>query len=157
MNCRLINIGKTDGIYANDCINTYSKRLQQYVKFGMEDLILFKKTPKISKEELKKREGEAIVKKVRSTDHIVLLDEKGKEYTSHEFAKWFEKKMNSGVSNICFITGGAFGFSDDVYRMANEKISLSKMTFNHQMVRAFFVEQLYRAFSIINNHPYHNE
>lgn len=157
MICRLYNIGKTNDAFALDSINDFSKRLRKYIHFEYEDLVVFKKAPRVSEKERNQKEGEALLKKIKPLDYTVLLDERGKEFTSMEFAAWFEKKMNAGINQITFVTGGAYGFSPDVYKQANEKVSLSKMTFNHQLVRILFVEQLYRAFSIINNHPYHNE
>ena len=157
MKVRFVVVGKTDEKYLLEGISKYEKRLKHYAQYSMEVIPDVKKSKKLSSELQKVEEGKEILSKVAKSDYIVLLDEKGKSFSSKEFAKNLEKKMVSGVSSIVFIIGGPYGFSDDVYQRANEKLSLSKMTFSHQMVRLFFVEQLYRGFSILKGEKYHHE
>ncbi len=130
--------------------------MRHYVKFELESIADVKNVQNLSESQQKEKEGEAILKKVSTTDILVLLDEKGKAYTSVEFSEFLQKKMNSGIKQLVFAVGGPYGFGDAVYQRAQGSISLSKMTFSHQMVRLFFVEQLYRAFTILKNEPYHH-
>lgn len=153
----LLAIGKTDAKYFKDAIEEYQKRLIHYLPFEIELIPDLKNTKNMSEDQQKLREGELILKSLQSGDHIVLLDDKGKEYTSTKFAQYIEQKMNVIPKRLVFIIGGPYGFSDEVYSKANEKLTLSRMTFSHQMVRLIFVEQLYRAMTIINNEPYHHE
>lgn len=157
LNIRLLNIGKTEVGLKKEWIDKYIKRFKPYAQFTYEDIITTKGNNKLDSKQRCLKEGNALLKKVNRNEYLVLLDENGKEFTSREFASWINKKINSGITNICFATGGAYGFSEEVCSSAKEKISLSKMTLTHQMVRVLFVEQIYRAFSILNNHPYHNE
>ncbi len=157
MKIELISIGKTDEHCLKELISKYHKRLKNYIAF--EEIILpdLKNTKKLSNNEQKHKEGQQILKVLSNSDFVILLDEKGKEFTSLDFSVFLQKKMNSGIKKLVFVIGGPYGFSDDVYKRANQKIALSKMTFSHQLIRLIFAEQLYRAFSILNNHPYHHE
>ena len=156
MNIRLINIGKTTVPYLIDGELDYMRRLQHYLKFERLDLKEFKSVKNQSKEVLKKKEAELILKQLNPKDIVVLLDEKGKEMGSEHFSVWLEKKQMIGPKQIIFITGGAYGFDESVYRRADEIISISKMTFSHQMIRLLFLEQLYRAKTILNGEKYHH-
>ena len=155
MNIRLINIGKTTVPYLIDGELDYMRRLQHYLKFERLDLKESKSVKNQSKEVLKK-EAELILKQLNPKDIVVLLDEKGKEMGSEHFSVWLEKKQMIGPKQIIFITGGAYGFDESVYRRADEIISISKMTFSHQMIRLLFLEQLYRAKTILNGEKYHH-
>ena len=153
----LLSIGKTNEKYLIEGISLYQKRLKHYTNFEMIEIPNIKKSQNLSKLELMKKEGELILKNIQNSDHLVLLDDKGKEYNSIKFSEKIQNWMLSGKKRIIFAIGGSYGFSNDVYQRGNEKISLSKMTFSHQMVRLFFLEQLYRGYSILNNEPYHHE
>ena len=153
----LITIGKTNEKYLIDGISNYQKRLKHYINFEMTEIVNIKNTKNLSEVELMKKEGELIIKQIQSSDHLVLLDDKGKDFTSPKFAQKLQQWMISGKKRLVFVVGGAYGFSEEVYQRGNEKISLSKMTFSHQMVRLFFVEQIYRGYTILNNEPYHHE
>ncbi len=157
MKAVLLAIGKTDTQYFKEAIEEYKKRLIHYLPFDVELIPDLRNTKNLSEEQQKAKEGELILKSLQAGDYIVLLDDKGKEYTSMKFAQYIEQKMHSVPKRLVFIIGGPYGFSDDVYNKANEKLTLSRMTFSHQMVRLIFVEQLYRAMTIINNEPYHHE
>ena len=157
MKIKLLAIGKTDDKLLIQLIEEYQKRLKHYIKFELEIIADLKNTKNLSEAEQKEREGELILKKIQATDQLILLDEKGKEYRSIEFSRFLQKKMNSGIKQLVFVIGGPYGFSEAVYKKAQGKISLSKMTFSHQMIRLFTVEQLYRAFTILRNEPYHHE
>lgn len=135
----------------------YTKRINHYVRFAITTLADIRNTRKLSESEQKRLEGEAILRLISDSDHLTLLDEHGTEYRSIEFAEVLQRRMSSGVKRLVFVIGGPYGFSDAVYQRANSKISLSKMTFSHQIVRAIFTEQLYRAFTILKNEPYHHE
>ena len=153
----LLTIGKTSEKYLIDGIAQYQKRLKHYTKFEMLEIPNLKNAKNFSNAEIIKKEGELILKQLQNSDHLVLLDDKGKDFTSPKYAQKLQQWMLSGKKKVVFVVGGAYGFSEQVYKRGNEKISLSKMTFSHQMVRLFFVEQLYRAFTILNNEPYHHE
>lgn len=157
MNIKLIVVSKTDVPYLQTGIDEYVGRLKHYCDFELVVIPALKNLGKASPEEVKEREGQLILKQVEKSDMVVLLDEHGKEYGSVEFSEYLQKQMNAGIRTLSFVVGGAFGFSPAVYAAAQHKISLSKMTFNHQMVRLFFVEQLYRAFTILRHEKYHNE
>lgn len=157
MNIRLVVVAKTDEKYLQEGIDIYVRRLAHYVNFEMVVVPALRDTKNLSPADMKEREGVLILKAVEKSDYVVLLDEHGKEYTSVEFSQFLQKQMNSGIRTLSFVVGGAFGFSPQVYAKANAKLSLSQMTFSHQMIRLFFVEQLYRAFTILKNEPYHNE
>ena len=156
MKITLLAIGKTDNKQLQDLIQDYGKRLGFYVNFEIEIIPDIKRAKSLNENLQKKEEGEEILKRISPSDVLVLLDEKGKTYSSVGFSEYLQKKMNSGIKNLVFAIGGPYGFSDEVHQTAQGKISLSSMTFSHQMVRLFFVEQLYRAFTILRNEPYHH-
>lgn len=156
MNIKLIVVSKTDVPYLQTGIDEYVGRLKHYCDFELVVIPALKNAGKASPDEVKEREGELILRQLAKVDQVVLLDEHGKEYTSVGFADFLQRQMNAGVRSLAFVVGGAYGFSKDVYNVANQKISLSQMTFNHQMVRLFFLEQLYRAHTILRHEKYHN-
>ena len=157
MKMALLMVGKTTDARIVSLIEEYCRRLSHYVTFETEVVPELRNTRALSTAQQKEQEGVLILERVRTGDRLVLLDEKGAERRSTEFAAWMEKRMACGAQRLLFVVGGPYGFSPSVYARADERISLSQMTFSHQMVRLFFVEQLYRAFSIINNEPYHHE
>lgn len=157
MNVELIVVGKTDMKEVETLVAMYTKRINHYVRFAITTLADIRNTRKLSESEQKRLEGEAILRLISDSDHLTLLDEHGAEYRSIEFAEVLQRRMSSGVKRLVFVIGGPYGFSDAVYQRANSRISLSKMTFSHQIVRAIFTEQLYRAFTILKNEPYHHE
>ena len=157
MNIELIVVGKTDSKEVNALVENYTKRINFYNRFNITYIPDVKNTKSLSEAQQKTSEGEAIMRLLDPSDRVVLLDEKGSEFRSVEYADWLQKRLNSGVKRLVFIIGGPYGFSPEIYSRANEKISLSKMTFSHQIIRAIFTEQLYRAFSILHNSPYHHE
>lgn len=157
MNIKLIVVGKNEQKYLKEALDIYIKRLTHYINFELVVLPDVKNAKNMSVSELKDKEAELILKHSAKADKVVLLDEKGKEFSSVEFSKYIEKQMNASLKTLAFVVGGAFGFSEKVYSQAGEKLSISKMTFSHQMIRLLFVEQLYRAFTIIKGEPYHNE
>lgn len=157
MQIKLIAIGKTDHSAINSLIEEYNKRLNFYIKFEFEVIPDLKNTKSLSEVLQKEKEGELILKKIIPADDLILLDERGKSYSSMDFSQFIQKKMNAGLKQLIFVIGGPYGFSDAVYARANGKLSISKMTFSHQMIRPFFIEQLYRGFTILRNEPYHHE
>lgn len=157
MKIKLLAIGKTDDKNLIQLIDTYQKRLQHYVKFELEIIPDLKNAKNLSEAQQKEKEGELLLKKLQNTDQLVLLDDKGKTFSSIEFSNYLQKKMNSGIKQLVLAIGGPYGFSAAVYQKATGKISLSKMTFSHQMIRLFVVEQIYRGFTILKNEPYHHE
>jgi 23S rRNA (pseudouridine1915-N3)-methyltransferase len=157
MKITFLTVGKTEDAYLKDGIEKYVKRLKHYTRLEMIDLPELKNTKALTSEQQKSKEAEMILKKIIPTDHVILLDENGMELTSKKFAAYLEKKNISATASLIFIVGGPYGFDETVYQRANDKISLSRMTFSHQMVRLFFTEQLYRAFTIIKGEPYHHE
>lgn len=157
MRIKLLTIGKTDNGELQKLIDVYLKRLKHYVKFELVVLPDIKNTKNLSASDQMEKEAELILKNINSTDTVFLLDENGKEYTSVGFANQLQKHMNSGIKEWVLIIGGPYGFSDSIKQKANGQISLSKMTFSHQMVRLFIVEQIYRAFTILRNEPYHHK
>ena len=157
MKIKLLAIGKTDDKNLMQLIDTYQKRLQHYIKFDLEIIPDLKNAKNLSETQQKEKEGALILNKLQNTDQLVLLDDKGSSFSSIEFSKYLQKKMNSGIKQLVLIIGGPYGFSDAVYQKATGEISLSKMTFSHQMIRLFVVEQLYRGFTILKNEPYHHE
>ena len=157
MNIKLIAIGKTDHKNLQSLIDDYSKRLSFYIKFDLEIIADVKNVKNFSENQQKDKEGELILGKLNAHDELVLLDENGTNYSSITFANYLQKKMNSGIKTLVFVIGGPYGFSDEVYKKAQGKISLSQMTFSHQMVRLFVVEQIYRGFTILKNEPYHHQ
>ncbi len=156
MNIKLLAIGKTDNKQLNDLIDTYIKRLGFYIKFNVEIIPDIKNAKNLSESQQKDKEGKLILEKTEKSDLLILLDENGKQYDSVGFSEVLQKHMNSGIKQLIFVIGGPYGFSPDVYNRANGKLSLSKMTFSHQMIRLFFIEQLYRGFTILRNEPYHH-
>ncbi|MFZ4670754.1 MAG: 23S rRNA (pseudouridine(1915)-N(3))-methyltransferase RlmH [Flavobacterium sp.] len=157
MNIKLIAIGKTDNKSLQTLIDDYSKRLSFYVKFNLEIIPDIKNVKNLSESQQKEKEGELILSKLTPTDELILLDENGTTFSSVGFSDYLQKKMNSSVKSLVFIIGGPYGFSEEVYRKSLGKVSLSSMTFSHQMVRLFFIEQLYRGFTILKNEPYHHQ
>jgi 23S rRNA (pseudouridine1915-N3)-methyltransferase len=157
MNIKLLTIGKTDNKALQSLIDDYTKRLSFYIKFDLEIIPDIKNVKNLSESQQKEKEGELILAKLTTTDQLILLDEKGTTFSSVGFSDYLQKKMNSGAKTIVFVIGGPYGFSDEVYQKAQGKISLSLMTFSHQMVRLFFIEQLYRGFTILKNEPYHHQ
>ena len=157
MNIKLLTIGKTDNKALQSLIDDYSKRLSFYIKFDLEIIPDIKNVKNLSESQQKEKEGELILAKLTATDQLILLDEKGTTFSSVGFSDYLQKKMNSGAKTLVFAIGGPYGFSDEVYQKAQGKISLSLMTFSHQMVRLFFIEQLYRGFTILKNEPYHHQ
>mgnify|MGYP005999424537 FL=1 len=157
MKIKLLAIGKTDDKNLHQLIEVYQKRLKHYIKFELEIIPDIKNAKNLSEVQQKEKEGELILSKLKNTDQLVLLDDKAKQFTSIEFSQYLQKKMNTGIKQLVLVIGGPYGFSDAIYKKAQGKISLSKMTFSHQMIRLFIVEQLYRGFTILKNEPYHHE
>ena len=157
MKITFITVGKTEDAYLKEGIEKYVKRLKHYTKLELVDIPELKNTKALTEEQQKAKEAELILKKITVQDHVILLDENGLEFTSVQFANYINKRSVSSSANLIFIVGGPYGFDQSVYQRANDKISLSRMTFSHQMVRLFFVEQLYRAYSIIKGEPYHHQ
>ena len=152
----LLTVGKTDVSWVREGLQLYVGRLQHYVKFDLREIPELKGTSALSEEQIRQKEGAMILREAGNAE-IILLDERGNQYRSLEFASWLQDRLNRGGRDICFVIGGAYGFSREVYEKASGKVSLSKMTFSHQMVRTIFAEQLYRAFTIIKGEPYHHE
>ena len=152
----LLTVGKTDVGWVREGLELYASRLSHYVPFSISEIPELKNASSLTRIQIKEKEGELILKSVKASDRVILLDEHGKEFRSVEFARWIES-LTLGGKDIVFVTGGAYGFSDAVYARCDGKVSLSKMTFSHQMVRTIFAEQLYRAFTIIKGEPYHHE
>lgn len=157
MKIRLVTVGKTDIKWVREGIEMYLSRLVHYVKFSIVEIPELKNASSLTQNQIKEKEGALVLAQLSASDDVVLLDEHGKEMRSVEFASFLQDKMNRGGKDLAFVIGGAYGFSPDVYARADGKISLSRMTFSHQMVRALFVEQVYRAFTIIKGEPYHHE
>ena len=157
MNIELIVVGKTDSKEVEALVEMYAKRVNRYCRFSITTLADVRNTRNMSPSRQKQLEGEAILRMVGDGDCLTLMDERGSQYTSIEFSQWLQKRMLSGVKRLVLVIGGPYGFSDEVYARADQKISLSKMTFSHQIVRAICAEQLYRAFTILHNEPYHHE
>ncbi|MFC2451861.1 MAG: 23S rRNA (pseudouridine(1915)-N(3))-methyltransferase RlmH [Tannerella forsythia] len=156
MNIVLLTVGKTEESYWKEALAEYQRRLQHYVPFELQALPEVKNTKNLTMSQQKTQEGVLIRKAMQAGDWFVLLDEQGKEYTSMQFAAYLEKKIQIVSRRLVFVIGGPYGFSDEVYQMASERLSLSKMTFSHQMIRPIFVEQLYRAMTILRGEPYHH-
>lgn len=157
MDITLLVIGKTNSKYLVEGIEEYCRRLKYYVSFNIHYLPDIKNTKKMSEQQQKDAEGMQFLTVVNNSDYVVLLDEKGKEMTSMQYSEYLQKKMLSGLRRLVFVVGGPYGFSNAIYERANDKISFSKMTFSHEMIRLFFVEQLYRGFTILNGEPYHHQ
>lgn len=153
----LLSVGKTDDMQFAQLIDAYRKRVNFYIPFNIQEVPDIKNRKNLSEKEQKTMEANFLLKVLLPADHIVLLDDKGKQHTSTEFARYLEKKSHVIPKRLVFVIGGPYGFSQEIYNIANEKISLSKMTFTHQMVRLIFTEQLYRAMTILHNEPYHHE
>ena len=156
MKITLLLVGKTLKGWIKDGLDVYEGRLGHYVGFNVVEIPELKNVSALTKDQIKKKEGELILKAVRPDDNLILLDERGMERSSLEWASFLQTEMAKG-KNIVYVVGGAYGFSEEVYARSNGKVSLSRMTFSHQMVRVIFAEQLYRAFTIINGEPYHHE
>lgn len=156
MTIKLITIGKTDNKQLQQLIDDYQKRLGFYIKFIFEIIPDLKKTKNLTEVQQKQKEGELIITRLNASDVLILLDESGKQFDSVSFSNYLQKYMNSGIKQLVFAIGGPYGFSQEVYNKAQGKLSLSKMTFSHQMIRLFFIEQLYRSFTILKNEPYHH-
>ena len=152
----MIMVGKTDVKWVKEGLELYAGRLSHYIQFTINEIPELKNASALSRDQIKQKEGELILKKIRNSDCLILLDERGKLQTSLEWASWIQGRL-SGGRDLVFVIGGAYGFSKDVYDRAEGMVSLSKMTFSHQMVRAIFLEQLYRAFTILRGEPYHHE
>ena len=157
MKITLLTVRKTDKDWVRQGMEIYVSRLKHYIPFAVVEIPELKNVSALTKDQIKTREGELILKNIKPTDDLILLDERGKEYTSVELAKVIQDKISYVGKDMVYVIGGAYGFSDAVYQRANSKISLSRMTFSHQMVRAIFVEQIYRAFTIMKGEPYHHE
>ncbi|MBT3208428.1 MAG: 23S rRNA (pseudouridine(1915)-N(3))-methyltransferase RlmH [Bacteroidetes bacterium] len=153
----LLVIGKTNVDYLNSGIEDYLKRLKHYIHFEIKELQGIKVSKKHNVSEIKEKEGKLILRNIKPQDYVILLDEAGKSFSSIQFSSFVENKTVSQNKNVVFVVGGAFGFSKEIYDRANDKISMSKMTFSHQFIRLLFVEQLYRALTIIKGEPYHNQ
>ncbi len=157
MNIELIVIGKTDSAEVESLVATYARRINFYCRFAVTVLPDVKNTKNLTAKQQRTAEGAQLLKQFTPTDFVALLDEHGAEYRSIEFAEWMRKRMVGGTRRLVLVIGGPYGFSEEVYARADAKLSLSKMTFSHQIVRAILAEQLYRAFTILNNEPYHHE
>lgn len=149
--------GKTDDEHIAKGCKNYEHRLKHYIPFETIVIPALKNTKALTIEQQKEKEGGLILKHIQTSDKLILLDENGKEYNSPAFSSFIQQQMNSGIKNLIFVVGGPYGFSEEIYKRANGKVSLSKMTFSHQMVRLFFVEQVYRAMTILKNEPYHHQ
>ncbi|MDA9025879.1 23S rRNA (pseudouridine(1915)-N(3))-methyltransferase RlmH [Flavobacteriaceae bacterium] len=156
MEIKLIGIGKTDKTELDQLIKSYQNRLMHYVRFSFEIIPDLKNSKNLSKRLQKEEEGKLILSKISNSDRLILLDENGQEMNSVGFSDFLQKQMNSGLKRLVLVIGGPYGFSEDVYKKASSKLALSKMTFSHQMVRLFIIEQLYRSFTILKNEPYHH-
>lgn len=157
MNLMLLTVGKTDVKWVKEGLELYASRLKHYVSFSVTEIPELKKAGALSQEQVKEKEGELILKQLEAGDILILLDEHGREFRSLEFARYLERQLAGGGRRLVFAVGGAYGFSQAVHDRCQDKISLSRMTFSHQMVRTIFAEQLYRAFTILKGEPYHHE
>ncbi|MEX2484263.1 MAG: 23S rRNA (pseudouridine(1915)-N(3))-methyltransferase RlmH [Brumimicrobium sp.] len=153
---KLIYVGKTGKTFLIEGEKEYTKRLKRYIKFDVIEIPDVKNAKKLTTQEVKSKETDAILPKIKESERVFLLDEKGKEFTSIGFSEFLQKQFNSGGQGITFIIGGPYGFSEELYQRANGKVSLSQLTFSHQMVRMFFIEQLYRSMTILKGEPYHH-
>ncbi|MBQ8581466.1 MAG: 23S rRNA (pseudouridine(1915)-N(3))-methyltransferase RlmH [Alistipes sp.] len=157
MQIELIVVGKTDSKEVNALVEMYQKRINHYCRFSITVLPDLRNTKSLTPQQQNQSEGERILAQLTESDYVVLLDERGAAFRSVDFAEWMRKRMVSGLKRLVFVIGGPYGFSAEVYKRANQQLSLSKMTFSHQIVRAIFTEQIYRVFTILNNEPYHHE
>ena len=153
----LITVGKTDVKWVREGLELYLSRLSHYVPFTLEEIPQLRNASALTREQVKEREGALVLAKIKDGDEVILLDERGREFRSVELAAWLGDKLSRGGRDMVFVIGGAYGFSGQVYARADGKLSLSRMTFSHQMVRTIFAEQLYRAFTIMKGEPYHHE
>lgn len=157
MKISLFVVGKTNHNYLSPGIDDYTKRINHYIPFNIQYIADAKNTKNLSQAQQKQAEGQNLLNAFDKSDYVVLLDERGKEFTSKDFSSFIEKKMQTVAKRLVFVVGGPYGFSEDIYQRANEKISLSKMTFPHDLIRLIFTEQLFRSFTIMNNEPYHHD
>ena len=157
MKISLITVGKTDVKWVREGLDLYVSRLSHYVPFTLDEIPELKNAASLSRSQVKEKEGELVLRRIKDADEVILLDERGREMRSVELAAFLEEKISRGGRDLVFVIGGAYGFSDRVYGRADAKLSLSRMTFSHQMVRTIFAEQLYRAFTIMKGEPYHHE
>ncbi len=157
MKIRLITVGKTDVNWVKEGLELYISRLKHYIPFELCEIAELKNVSSLSKNQIKDKEAQLIIKQLKPQDYVILLDERGKQYRSVDFAEFIENHSIRSNMDLVFVVGGAYGFSDEIYNLSKSLISLSKMTFSHQMIRTIFVEQLYRAFTIIKGEPYHHE
>ena len=157
MKISFITVGKTDVKWVREGLDLYVSRLSHYVPFTLDEIPELKNAASLSRSQVKEKEGELVLRRIKDADEVILLDERGREMRSVELAAFLEEKISRGGRDLVFVIGGAYGFSDRVYGRADAKLSLSRMTFSHQMVRTIFAEQLYRAFTIIKGEPYHHE
>ncbi len=157
MKIKLLYIGKTDEKSLRELIAKYTKRIDNFVSFELIEINDVKHTKNLTNRQQKDKEGKLVLERLQPSDYVVLLDEKGKGFTSRSFADFLQQKMNSGIKNLVFVIGGPYGFSQDLYQRATMQLALSTMTFSHQLVRVIFLEQLYRGLSILRNHPYHHD
>ncbi len=157
MKITLLTVGKTDVRWVRDGLELYVSRLKHYVPFSLVEIPELKNVASLGREQIKAREGELVLKSLKPSDAVILLDERGRQYSSMEFSSFIQDRMTRSGKDMVFVIGGAYGFSEDVYSRSEGSVSLSKMTFSHQMVRTIFAEQLYRAFTIIKGEPYHHE
>ena len=157
MRISLLTVGKTDVKWVREGLETYVSRLSHYVPFSLEEIPELRNASALSREQIREKEGELILRRLKDTDEVILLDEHGREYRSVEWAAFLGEKLSRSSRDLVFVVGGAYGFSQKVYDRAASRLSLSKMTFSHQMVRTIFAEQLYRACTIIKGEPYHHE
>ncbi len=157
MRISLLTVGKTDVKWVREGLETYVSRLSHYVPFSLEEIPELRNASALSREQIREKEGELILRRLKDTDEVILLDEHGREYRSVEWAAFLGEKLSRSSRDLVFVVGGAYGFSQKVYDRAASRLSLSKMTFSHQIVRTIFAEQLYRAFTIIKGEPYHHE
>ncbi|MNJ84125.1 Ribosomal RNA large subunit methyltransferase H [compost metagenome] len=157
MQVTLLCIGKTGKKFLEEGEQEYLKRLRHYISFQLQIIPDIKQAKSLSEAQIKQKEGELILEKVGISDSLILLDERGKEFSSMAFSQYLQEQFNRGGKHLYFVIGGPYGFSDAVYQRANGKISLSQMTFSHQMIRLFFIEQVYRAMTILRNEPYHHQ
>ena len=157
MKISLVTVGKTDVKWVREGLDLYVSRLSHYVPFALDEIPELKNAASLSRSQVKEKEGELVLRRIKDADEVILLDERGREMRSVELAAFLEEKISRGGRDLVFVIGGAYGFSEKVYARADAKLSLSRMTFSHQMVRTIFAEQLYRAFTIIKGEPYHHE
>jgi 23S rRNA (pseudouridine1915-N3)-methyltransferase len=157
MEVKLVTVGRTDVPWVKEGLDLYVSRLKHYVPFSLVEIPQLKNVSSFSQEQIKEKEGELILRQLAPGDTVILLDEHGKEYRSVEWAEWIRKQLSRGGKALVFVIGGAYGFSEAVHTRSDGKVSLSRMTFSHQMVRTIFAEQLYRAFTILKGEPYHHE